>query len=82
MSMAFESAEIALGPLAEYSEVKCSWAAARRDIAQKCDRTFAPRLTWANFLQRAMFMPRLQGALVQLLPGNEWLWRALLNKMR
>jgi 2-polyprenyl-6-methoxyphenol hydroxylase-like FAD-dependent oxidoreductase len=82
MSMAFESAEIAMGPLAQYSEGKNSWAEARRSIAQQCDRAFARRLAWANFLQRAMFMPRLQGALVRLLPGNDWLWRALLNKMR
>jgi flavin-dependent dehydrogenase len=82
MSMAFESAEIALGPLADYSTGKLSWSAAQRTIAQHCDQAFAQRLAWANCLQRLMFLPRLQNALVLFAPRFQWVWRLLLEKTR
>ncbi|HEX3799249.1 MAG TPA: hypothetical protein VH413_11155 [Verrucomicrobiae bacterium] len=82
MSMAFESAEIAIEPLAAFSRGKISWTAAQQTIAQTCDRAFARRLAWAGCLQRLMFMPRLQSALVALAPRSPRLWRLLLEKTR
>lgn len=82
MSMAFESAELATGPLAEYSAGKISWLAAQQTIAQKCDEAFSRRLAWAAWLQRLMFMPSLQNALVVFAPRWEWMWRMLVAKTR
>jgi flavin-dependent dehydrogenase len=82
MSMAFESAEMAIEPLVAFSEGRSSWNEAKRIIAQRCDETFARRLAWASRLQRLMFMPRLQTALVLYAPRWQWLWRLLLEKTR
>jgi flavin-dependent dehydrogenase len=82
MSMAFESAELAAEPLAEYSAGRISWTKARQTIARKCDEAFARRLAWAAWLQRLMFMPSLQNALVLLAPKWQWVWRGLVAKTR
>ncbi len=57
MSMAFESADLATGPLIEYSRGQVSWDQARRQIAQACDQRFRWRLRWAGLLQWAVFHP-------------------------
>ncbi len=80
MSMAFESAEIAIGPLADYSAGKLSWFATQQTVARRCDEAFAQRLAWADCLQRLMFLPRLQNALVLFAPKCQWVWRLLLEK--
>jgi flavin-dependent dehydrogenase len=82
MSMAFESAELALEPLAAYSAGEMSWAAAQAAIAGRCDASFAPRLRWAAWLERLMFVSALQDVLVACLPRSQWLWRLLVNKTR
>jgi 2-polyprenyl-6-methoxyphenol hydroxylase-like FAD-dependent oxidoreductase len=82
MSMAFESAEIAIEPLVAYSEGRLSWPQARDNIARRCDETFAPRLAWAAWVQRFLFMPRLHTAMVLLVPRVSPLWRLLLEKTR
>jgi menaquinone-9 beta-reductase len=82
MSMAFESAETAVGPLAAYSTGNIPWTAARQTIARNCDQQFARRLAWASFLQRLMFMPRLQNLLVFGIPRWPWLWRTLVERTR
>ena len=82
MSMAFESAEMAIGPVADYSEGKISWIQAREKMARDCDTAFARRLAWADRLQRLMFAPSLQSALVLTLPRWQWAWRMLVAKMR
>jgi flavin-dependent dehydrogenase len=82
MSMAFESAELAREPLAEYSAGKISWAEAQQTIARKCDATFSRRLAWAAWLQQLMFMPSLQNALVVFVPRWQWVWRLLLARTR
>ena len=82
MSMAFESAELAAAPLAAYSAGELAWAEAQHLIARKCDERFARRLAWAGFVQRLMFMPRLQNSLVLLVPRWQWLWRLLLARTR
>ena len=51
MSMAFESAEIAIEPLSRYSRGEMNWPEACDAIARACDAAFAERLTWAHRLQ-------------------------------
>ena len=46
MSMAFESAEMAIEPLAAYSHGQITWEAARQTIGRACDQQFAHRLDW------------------------------------
>ncbi|MBI3849353.1 MAG: hypothetical protein HY298_03525 [Verrucomicrobia bacterium] len=82
MSMAFESAEIAIKPLAAYSQGEISWSEAQQTIARRCDEAFTRRLVWATWLQRMMFAPGLQNALVFLAPRWSWLWRVMFAKTR
>lgn len=82
MSMAFESGELAIEPLAQYSEGRLDWATARRRIAEDCDRTFARRLAWARLLQWMMMSPFLQGRAGLLLLRSDWLWRLMFARTR
>jgi menaquinone-9 beta-reductase len=82
MSMAFEAAEIAIGPLAAYSRGESSWSQARQNIAAACDGTFARRLAWARRLQRMMFSPLLRGKFGSLALRSDLLWRAMFNSTR
>jgi flavin-dependent dehydrogenase len=82
MSMAFESAEMAIEPLTAYSRGEIPWAEAQQTIARGCDEAFARRLVWATWLQRLMFTPGLQNALVFLAPRWAWLWRVMFAKTR
>ena len=75
MSMAFESAEIALGPLAAWSRGQCPWLEAHRAIAQQCDHQFARRLFWARQVQSLILTVPLQNSLVALARWQPWLWR-------
>jgi 2-polyprenyl-6-methoxyphenol hydroxylase-like FAD-dependent oxidoreductase len=82
MSMALESAEFALEPLAAYSEGRLDWAWARRQIARCCDTAFASRLAWARRLQWLMISPALQGRPGPVLLRSEWLWRFMFIRTR
>jgi 2-polyprenyl-6-methoxyphenol hydroxylase-like FAD-dependent oxidoreductase len=81
MSMALESAEMAIKPLAAYSRGEIDWAATRQNIARVCDSAFARRLKWAGWLQHLLFVPALQNALVAA-SANEWFWRLLFTRTR
>jgi menaquinone-9 beta-reductase len=82
MSMAFESAELAVKPLAAWSRGELSWPQARELVAAACDRAFARRLTWARWLQAMMFTPALRGPLGVLVLRSEGLWRLLFARTR
>jgi 2-polyprenyl-6-methoxyphenol hydroxylase-like FAD-dependent oxidoreductase len=82
MSMAFESAEMALGPLAAYSRGESSWSQARQSVAAACDRAFARRLAWARWLQWMMFTPLLRGWPGAMVLHSEWLWRTMFTRTR
>jgi flavin-dependent dehydrogenase len=82
MSMAFESAELAVEPLADYSQGRLDWASARRRLAQGCDAAFARRLAWARRLQWLMLSPALPGQLEAVMLRSEWLWRFLFARTR
>ncbi len=82
MSMAFESAELAVQPLAAWSRGELSWSEARQKIACDCDTGFARRLAWAKWLQRLILTPALQNPLVALAGNSDWFWRMAFEKTR
>jgi menaquinone-9 beta-reductase len=57
MSMAFESAQLAIGPLAAWSRGELTWEQSQRRISEACHRAFGRRLRWAKWLQWMMFAP-------------------------
>jgi 2-polyprenyl-6-methoxyphenol hydroxylase-like FAD-dependent oxidoreductase len=82
MSMAFESAEMAVAPLTTWSRGGVPWDEARREIARGCDAAFARRLAWAKWLQWVMLTPSLQNVLVRFVSRSEWFWRAAFERTR
>ena len=82
MSMAFESAELAIQPLASYSRGDLDWAEASRTIAQACDRAFARRLAWARWLQWMMFAPIFKGPMAALVLRSNLLWQMMFANTR
>jgi flavin-dependent dehydrogenase len=74
MSMAFESAELAVEPLVSYWRGEVGWAQARDLIAQKCDERFASRLKWARALQWILFTPLANARLARFTFGSSFLW--------
>lgn len=55
MSMAFESAALALPHLLEYSWGRTPWLSAQQSFASSWRQTFRARLRWAGFLQNCVF---------------------------
>jgi flavin-dependent dehydrogenase len=82
MSMAFESAELAMVPLVAWSRDELSWNEARQQIARDCDAAFARRLAWAKWLQRIVLTPALQNPLIALAARSDWLWRMAFERTR
>jgi flavin-dependent dehydrogenase len=82
MSMAFESAELAIESLAEFSRGELTWAGATQEIASRCDERFAERLRWAAWLQRALFQPHARPVLMFLAARSKWLWRGIFKRTR
>jgi flavin-dependent dehydrogenase len=82
MSMAFESAELAMVSLAAWSRGELSWNEARQQIARDCDAAFARRLAWAKWLQRIVLTPALQNPLVALADRSDRLWRVAFERTR
>ena len=60
MSLAFESAQIAVESLVAFSRGEIPWTQAREKIARDCDENFSRRLCWAKWLQKLMLSPLLQ----------------------
>jgi 2-polyprenyl-6-methoxyphenol hydroxylase-like FAD-dependent oxidoreductase len=82
MSMAFESAELAIEPLAAWSRSEISWSEARQKIARDCDAAFAKRLKWAKWLQSIVLTPALQNPLVTLAARSDWFRRMAFERTR
>ncbi|HUZ07648.1 MAG TPA: FAD-dependent monooxygenase [Candidatus Paceibacterota bacterium] len=82
MSMAFESAELAMAPLVAWSRDESSWNEARQQVARDCDAAFARRLAWAKWLQRIVLTPVLQNPLVALAARSDWFWRMAFEHTR
>lgn len=75
MSMAFESAEMAIEPLTAWSQDEMEWRETRQTIASRCDATFARRLSCAKWLQQMIMVSTLEDMLVSLTSRSEWFWR-------
>jgi len=82
MSMAFESAELAIEPLYRYRRGEISWVEARDAIAHACDAAFTERLRWAHRLQSLMFSPVLRTPLAKVLLGSDAVWNFMFAKTR
>ncbi len=82
MSMAFESAAIAIAPLEAYSRGEMSWEEARRQIGDECDTTFRQRLRWGRWLQTAAMCKGLSDALVWFGNRSPALWTRLFQRTR
>ena len=82
MSMAFESAELALLPLEGYARGRISWESARAEVAQTCDRAFEDRLRWASLLQQMMLCPPIRVWLLPLALRWEAVWKLLFQATR
>ena len=82
MSMALESAELALVPLTAWSRGEISWNDARQKIARECDAVFARRLAWAKWLQRIILTPALQNPLVMLTARSDCIWQMAFERTR
>ena len=82
MSMAFESAELAVAPLAAWSRGEISWDGARQQIARACDEQFSRRLRWARWLQRLVLTPALQNPLAMLATRSDGLWQLAFERTR
>lgn len=82
MSLTFESAQLAVEPLAAFSCGGISWNEAREKIARACDENFSSRLRWANWLQRLMFSPIMQTPFSKFLFQSEAFWKIMFAKTR
>jgi 2-polyprenyl-6-methoxyphenol hydroxylase-like FAD-dependent oxidoreductase len=82
MSMAFESAELALKPLVAWSRNELSWNQSRQKIAADCDAAFARRLAWAKWLQHLILSPALQNPALALASCSNWFWRLAFKATR
>jgi 2-polyprenyl-6-methoxyphenol hydroxylase-like FAD-dependent oxidoreductase len=82
MSMAFESAALAIEPLSAYSRAEMTWSIAQRAVASACDTSFTQRLRWAKWLQWTLFHPALQTRLGAFVLRSEWLWQMLFSRTR
>lgn len=67
MSMALESAALAVEPLVEYSAGRLGWAEAIAAGRSACRRAFAERLRWASVLQAALFSSLLRPVIPALI---------------
>jgi 2-polyprenyl-6-methoxyphenol hydroxylase-like FAD-dependent oxidoreductase len=81
MSMAFESAGLALDPLLAYSEGTISWIQVRENIARRYATAFTGRLRWAGWLHRFLFS-RIFGVLGPPALRSELVWRTLFRHTR
>jgi 2-polyprenyl-6-methoxyphenol hydroxylase-like FAD-dependent oxidoreductase len=82
MSMAFESAEAAIEPLAAYSRGQLNWEEARRQIAHRCDAAFSRRLAWARVLQWMIISQTIHDGLKKILLRSDWLWKLMFAQTR
>jgi menaquinone-9 beta-reductase len=82
MSMAFEPADLALNPLVKFSRGKLAWTQGQQDFARTCANSFTPRLPWAEWLQRALFLPPARAALFFLAARSERCWHGMFERTR
>jgi 2-polyprenyl-6-methoxyphenol hydroxylase-like FAD-dependent oxidoreductase len=76
MSLALESAELAVDSVAAYARGECDWNTVVKTVATRCNHAFHRRLTWSRWMHRALFVPALRAGLagVILQVGPAWRW--------
>ncbi|HEX3890808.1 MAG TPA: FAD-dependent monooxygenase, partial [Verrucomicrobiae bacterium] len=82
MSLAFESAQLAAGPLAAFSRGEMSWAQSRQKIARACDENFSSRLRWADWLQQFLLSSSLPNPIKSFAARSDWFWRFAFERTR
>ena len=82
MSMAFESAELAVGPLVEYCRGAADWPAAKSRIRCRCAAVFLKRLLVARRMNSALFAPFVGRVLVPFAFRSSILCRLLFRLTR
>jgi flavin-dependent dehydrogenase len=82
MSLAFESAQLAVEPLATFSRGELSWAQAQQKIARTCDEQFSSRLRWANWLQQFLLSSPLPNPVKIFAARSDWFWRFAFERTR
>lgn len=80
ISMACESAEIAINPLAEYSQGINPWDEVQRQISNTLALRFRNRVRWASRLHRHLFI--LPNAILPNLLRFDWVWGHFFNLTR
>jgi 2-polyprenyl-6-methoxyphenol hydroxylase-like FAD-dependent oxidoreductase len=66
MSIALESAELAIEPLERYHRGDLTWENCRQTIRDDCQRRFEPRLRFAARLHSLLLRPRRQRLLLEV----------------
>ncbi len=82
MSIAFESAQIAIAPITAYSHGELAWEAAREAIRVGCESAFGSRLAWASALQWAMFSPFSRSRWVWNWANTPAVWKLVFTNTR
>ncbi len=82
MSMAFEAAELAIGPLLKYSRGSLPWSETQSAIATLCDERFRQRLIWAARLQVSLFNPMSREISKFMAKHSEKFWRKIFERTR
>ena len=82
MSMAFESAELAIAPLVAWSRGEASWKTTKARIAVSYEQAFRRRLAWAQRLHAMLFSPMAESALVGPLIRTNLFWRMMFAATR
>lgn len=82
MSLALESARVAVGPVADFAEGRLSWNAASQAVARACRAEFARRLRFAGWLHSFLFHPMARRWIVPPLMSSEIMWRMLFRSTR
>ncbi len=82
LSMALESAELAVEPLIDYHRGARTWEEARREIARRCEERFRLRLWTATWLHRALFQPLARRLLSEVLGRFPGVWRVVFGQTR
>jgi flavin-dependent dehydrogenase len=75
MSMAFESAQLAMEPVLSYARGELDWSKTTAKVAEKLRGRFARRLRWAALFHRVLFS-RLSSPALAMLLKSERGWRA------
>jgi 2-polyprenyl-6-methoxyphenol hydroxylase-like FAD-dependent oxidoreductase len=75
MSIAFESAEMAVSPLTEYASGQRGWTETRKMINATNRRLFVRRIQRAGWLHSVMLQPTLRRVLFPVVAHCQWPWQ-------